>query len=118
MRRYESRVTEGVLYLETEEDWLEVGPMDEIVGELGETFELEYDEQQQQVPWLETDDGVLRIEVRETLPGLSFEREFVQLVGDAPADEPTVDGERSKRISVYTDLIRKIWEAKGQLDEY
>ncbi len=117
MERYETRLEGGRIYLETSEERIEVGELEDVVSELGETFEIEYDEHQRTVPWLETDEGTLTINVRETLPTLSFDDEFVGLVVDAPLEGSSENGEMPPRTAVFTDLLRKIWESKGNLEE-
>lgn len=109
MRRFETRVEEGVYEIEGPDDWLEIGPLDEIVGELGETYEIEYDEEQAAMPWLDTDDGVLRVAVREKLPELTFDQEFVGHIAETPADH---------RVAVFTELMDRIWSSKGNLEDY
>lgn len=111
MDRFETRVdTEGVFAVEGREGWLKIGDFDAIVEELGEVYEIEYDEDEQSVPWLETDpDGKLRIEVRETLEEISFNGEFVDLISSTPPED---------RVEFFTDMIRRIWDSKGQLEEF
>lgn len=109
MRRFETRVEDGVYEIEGQDGWLEIGPFEDIVAELGEVYEIEYDEKQAAMSWLDTDDGILRIDVRERLPELSFDEEFVGLIADTPLDQ---------RLGVFTDLIDRIWESKGNLEDY
>ncbi|EJN57739.1 hypothetical protein HSB1_41000 [Halogranum salarium B-1] len=65
---------DDTLFLVSEDDGtrIEVGTVDDIVDAVGgETYVIEYDDHQRTQPWLQTDDGVLEIDVREvatTLP--------------------------------------------------
>ena len=115
MKRYETDVRDGVLFLETDDGWIEIGSLDgicELIG--GETYVLEYDEQQRSVSWLDTDEeGKLSFDVRETLTKMSYDQEFVANIESVDAD--TMDGEYSMRASVFADLMTAIWEAKGDL---
>lgn len=55
--RYEPRIADGTLYLERDDHSLEIGSMDHIV-ELagGETYTIEYTDEQSAAAWLDTDD--------------------------------------------------------------
>jgi len=115
VQRYETDVRDGVLHLESEDGWLEVGEMDdvcELIG--GETYTLEYDQRQRQVGWLDTDDdGRLTFEVRETIRETTFDAEFVEEVAEAPATA-TEDGYPARAVR-FADALTTIWDAKGQL---
>ena len=116
MQRYETRIEDGVLAIETDDGWLEIGEMDDVVSLLGETYEIEYDEKQRTMAWLRTDeDGKLSFPVAETIEGLSFDREFVGLLADAPLDEQDEDG-IPRRTTFFADMMREIWDSKGNLD--
>ena len=110
MRRYETRVEDGVYEIESPDGgWLAIAPLDDIVAELGETYVIEYEEDEASVPWLDTDDTILRIDVREQLPTLSFDEEFIGHIVDTPAEH---------RLGVFTDLIDMIWSSKGNIEAY
>lgn len=107
MRRFETGVEDAEFAVEGPDGWLVVGEFEDIVAELGEIYEIEYDETARAMPWLDTDDGVIRIDVRETLLDLTYDEEFVGLLADTPADQ---------RRSFFTEMMRRIWDGKGQLD--
>lgn len=117
MERYETEIRDDVLYLDSDDGWLEVGPVDDICALLGgETYTIEYDDEERRVPWLETDaDGTLTFDVRETLAETSYTREFVQNVESV--DPEATDGEYGLRASVFADLMDAIWSSKGDLSE-
>lgn len=116
MDRYDTDVRDGVLHLETDDSWIEIGSMAdicELVG--GESYTIEYDERQRQMSWLDTDeDGTLTFDVPETLERMDFDREFVENVAPVDADRTDDDG-YPLRTSVFADLMMDIWDSKGNL---
>lgn len=101
MRRFETRIEDGIFAVEGHEGWLTVGPMDAIVEDLGEVYEVEYPPEHGAMPWLETKDGTLEIPVRSTLQRISFDEKFV----DHLAATPEAD-----RLAFFTDMIASIWD--------
>jgi hypothetical protein len=78
MQRYEPECVDGDLFLVADEDRLEVGAVDDVVDAVGgETYVIEYDERQRTQPWLDDDDGILEIDVRETATSLNHTPETV-----------------------------------------
>lgn len=78
MKRYEPECENGTLFLVSGDDWVEVGDIDDVVDAMGgDTFSIEFDEKQRTQPWLETDDGKLVIDVRDTVTTLPFTPEQV-----------------------------------------
>jgi len=116
MERFQTRIDDGTLYVEGEDGWLEVGAMDDIVDIVGgETYTLEYDERQQAVSWLDTDDeGRITFDVRETIDDISFDREFVTNL--ANADLEADPGGYPRRTSFFAEMMIEIWDSKGNLD--
>lgn len=116
MKRYAADDRDGVLFLETDDGWIEVGPLDdicELVG--GETYMLEYDERQRSVSWLDTDDeGKLSFDVRETILEMDYNDDLVNNVADLDVDATDQDG-YPMRASVFADLMTNIWDSKGNL---
>lgn len=117
MERYETDVRGGVLYLEGEEGWLEVGSMDDVVELVGgETYAIQYDERQRTVSWLDVDeDGTLEFDVRDTVRGMSYDREFVDTIAGIDPDGTDDEGYPT-RASVFADLMTTIWDSKGDLE--
>ncbi|WP_233510436.1 hypothetical protein [Haloferax sp. Atlit-4N] len=71
---------DDTLFLISEDDGdrLEVGTVDDIVDAVGgETYVIEYDDKQRTQPWLQTDDNVLEIDVREAMMTLPHTGETV-----------------------------------------
>lgn len=78
MERYEPVVRDGTLSLVAGDDELEVGPVDVIVDAVGgETYTITYDDEQRAQPWLDTDDGVLEIDVRDAVTSMGHREPFV-----------------------------------------
>ncbi|WP_207589875.1 hypothetical protein [Halomontanus rarus] len=79
MDRYETRINDGTVYLETDDDELEIGDLETIIEVIGgETYTVSYDERQRTQSWLETDDdGAMTVDVRETIEELPHQREVV-----------------------------------------
>lgn len=116
--RYETKIEDGTLYVDTPEGgWLEIGPVDGVVDLLGgETYVLEYTEEQASAAWLNTDDdATLTIDIRETLDRMSYDEEFVTNLSNCPVDETGTEG-YPKRTELFADLLREIIESKGNLD--
>ncbi len=115
MKRNETEIRDDVFYLESDDGWIEVGPIDQICELIGgETYVLEYDERQRTVAWLNTyEHGRLRFDVRDTIEQMSYDREFVSNI--ASIDQDDMDGEYPLRASVFADLMVSIWESKGDL---
>ncbi|MXV60486.1 hypothetical protein GS429_00050 [Natronorubrum sp. JWXQ-INN-674] len=115
MRRYDSRFSDGVYYLETDDGWIEVGEADTLLALLGETYTLEYGERERAAAWLETDtDGELTFDVRETLAGMTYRQSFVDQIEDCDLSETTEEGV-PLRTAVFADMMESIWESKGNL---
>lgn len=78
MARYEPECADDTLFLSAEHDRIEVGTVDDIVDAIGgETYAIEYDEKQRTQSWLDTDEGILEIDVRETVTTLAHTEETV-----------------------------------------
>lgn len=116
MKRYEPVVRNGVLHLETETESVAIGEMESVLSAVGtETYTVEYDDRQQTVAWLDTDeDGRLTFDVAETVTGMTYDEEFTENLRAVEADAVDDDG-RPLRVSVFADMITAIWDAKGDL---
>ncbi|WP_226482810.1 hypothetical protein [Natrinema amylolyticum] len=115
--RYEPRIEDETLYLERGQRRLEVGPMASIVELVGgETYTLEYTDQQSAAAWLATDDdNTITFDTREVVGEMPHTEEFVANLENCSIDETTADG-YPKRTSLFVDLLLEIWESKGNLD--
>lgn len=78
MARYTPECEDDTLFLSSDNDRLEIGTIDDIVDAVGgETYTIEYDEKQRKQSWLDIEDGVLEIDVRETVTSLAHTEETV-----------------------------------------
>ncbi|RRJ33796.1 hypothetical protein [Halocatena pleomorpha] len=78
MARYEPECADETLFLSTDTERIEIGTIDDIVAAIGgETYTIEYDEKQRTQAWLDTDEGRLEIDVRETVTTLPHTEETV-----------------------------------------
>lgn len=114
--RFETRIDDGMVYVESRDDWIEVGPLDDIVESIGgETYVIEYESfDTAQVDWLDTDDGRLEIDVRDTIEEYAYQGEFVQAIADVPPDP---EADTSQRPELFADMVTAIWDSKGNLDD-
>lgn len=117
MERHETKIADETLSIEADGDWIEVGEMEniyELVG--GETYTIEYDERQRTQSWLNVDEeGQLTFDVRETLAGMDYDDEFVETILQASLDDRDETG-YPHRTSLFADLMKKIWDSKGNFD--
>ncbi|MFB6173310.1 MAG: hypothetical protein ABEI39_01575 [Halobacteriales archaeon] len=117
MRRYASKIEDGTLLVEGEEGWIEVGAVPDIVDLVGgETYRLEYGDYGQVADWVDTDeDGIYTFDVRETIADMTFPEEFVEQLAGVPMAEDE-DG-YPERTVFYADMMTRIWDSKGDLEE-
>ncbi|WP_224337965.1 hypothetical protein [Haloprofundus halobius] len=117
MERYQTEIRNGTLYVETDDDWLEVGELSDVYGLVGgKTYSIQYGERQRAVSWVDTDeDGTLTFDVHETLAEMSYDSEFVSTIADVTLDEADDEG-YPLRTSVFADLMMRIWDSKGNLE--
>ena len=117
MRRFESKIDDGTLYVESPDDWIEVGTVEDIVELVGgETYTIEYDDYAQAVDWVDTDEeGRLSFDVVETIEEFSFQEEFIVQLADVDLDAEDEDG-YPMRTSFYADMMTSIWDSKGNME--
>ncbi|RQG97951.1 hypothetical protein [Natrarchaeobius chitinivorans] len=115
--RYGATVDDGWLYLEGDDERLEIGSMETVIELFGgETYTIEYEPQQSGAAWLATDeDDTITFDVRETLVDWAYTEEFVANVEACSLEETDGDG-YPLRASVFVDVVTSIWDAKGNLD--
>lgn len=116
--RFSATVEGNILYLENDDNRVEIGSMDAIIGLMGgETYTLEYTSQQAGVSWLSTDkDPAITLDVRQELVDWRYSEELVTNVEKSPLDEPGESG-YSQRLEVFVDMVTAIWDSKGELNE-
>lgn len=116
--RYEATLDGGTLHLVGDDDRVEVGPMDGIVEVMGgETYTLEYTDEQAGAAWLRTgDEASITLEVRDALLDWGYTPDLVENVRRTPRNETGESG-YSYRLELFVDLVTDIWDAKGDVDE-
>ena len=78
MKRYEPECWDGTLFLVAGDERVKIGNLDDIVDLVGgETYVIEYDERQRKQPWLDTDDGVLEIDVHDSVTTITHTEALV-----------------------------------------
>lgn len=117
MKRYATKIENGTVYVETDDDWLTIGSTDallDLVG--GETYEIEYDPYVGKAfDWLDTDDeGLMTFDVLEVVESMSHRERFVQHLEDTPTDR---GDEYPQRMEFFAEMLTTIWDKKGVLDE-
>lgn len=116
MRRYRTIVEDGSVYVEGEDERLEIGTVDDI-HELagGETYELVYEgDHAKAVEWLELDDEeAMTIDVIETIAAMDYPEPFV---GELRERSHEKNGDGSERTAYFVDIMTDIWDNKGNLD--
>lgn len=115
MQRYDTKLEDGTLLLESDDGWLEIGSMaaiEELCG--GPTYEIEYDDRQAKAPWIEEelDDQTLTFDVRETLLEMDFNDEFVADIEDHSLEETSDDGHPARTVA-FAEKMLEIWDAQG-----
>ncbi|NHN60713.1 MULTISPECIES: hypothetical protein [Halorussus] len=115
MERYEPECVDGTLFLVADDDRVEVGAVDDVVAAVGgDTYSIEYDQKQRTQPWLDTDDGVLEIDVRETVTTLPHTEETV-----SELREYGMETERyglPRRTVEFADRFVDVLERQGRED--
>ncbi|WP_121744385.1 hypothetical protein [Natronorubrum halophilum] len=112
MTRYTPECANGTLFLVAEGDRFEVGAVDDIVDAVGgDVHSIEYDQKQQTQPWLETEDGVLEIDVREVVTTLPHTGELVSELREY--DTETDRYGLPRRSVEFADRLVDILEQQG-----
>ena len=115
MDRFETDIQNSTLYLVGADQRIEVGEVAHIIDTLGEVYEIDYGEQQQELPWLDVEDGVLEVDVRETLDEITFDAAFVERVSTASLEQPADERDMPERTARFIELIESIWQPDGTL---
>jgi len=119
MNRSETRIEDGMVAVETETGWLEIGSLESLYEAFGgETVEIQYGDQQVAFAnWLDTnEDGVMTLDVRETLADMSFPEPFVERLAERDGPEES-SGRLAPRTAFFADVMADVWEQKGDMGE-
>jgi hypothetical protein len=117
VKRYATRIDDGTLHVESDDGWLEVGAMSDIYDLVGgQTYEIEYDDAQRLMAWVDAPDGTMTIDVREVIADMDYTADFVDRLGEASLEERT-DDDYPERTARFAERMTAIWDAKGALEE-
>ncbi|WP_247003888.1 hypothetical protein [Halosolutus gelatinilyticus] len=112
MTRYTPECANGTLVLVGEDDRIEIGAVDDVVAAIGdETHSIEYDRDQRRQPWLDADDGVLEIDVREAVTTLPHTEKLVSELREYDMDTDRYGLPR--RTVEFADRFVDILERQG-----
>lgn len=114
MKQYKPKCEEGTLLLVADDEQVEIGAVDQIVDAIGgETFTLEYDEEQQTQPWLDLDENnALEIDVREAVTTMHHPED---LVSDVRKHDLSIDRYGiPERAMVFADKFVDILNEHGK----
>ncbi|MCG1003184.1 MULTISPECIES: hypothetical protein [Halobacterium] len=117
MTRYEPVVEDDTLVLvaDTRDDRVEIGTVDDVVAAMGgDTHPIEYDQKQRKQPWLDTDGGVLDVDVHEAVTTLPHTPETVAEVRDYGMDTERY-GLPRRTVEFANELV-DILEQQGKHD--
>lgn len=112
--RYETRIEDGIVYLDGERGRLEVGPVQTVVDAVGsETYTIHYGTQAVSLyDWLDDEGETLEIDVRETLSAYPLPAPVVHAIAGKPLEgHPT-----PARTAYFADVLTRIWDGKGEAD--
>lgn len=115
--RHESIIEEETLYLEVEQNLLEVGEIGDVIELIGGgEYDIKYTNREAAPTWLRTnEDNSVSFNVRDTIQDLTFTTDFVTTLKNCPIDEQGVDG-CPKRTELFAELLVEIWNSKGNID--
>jgi len=119
MERHDTKLEDETLLIEWDDEWVEIGTLDALLDLFGgETYEIEYDDAQSKVPWLENslEDNTLSFDVVETVTDMDFDDEFTEEVVEAPLDSVGNQG-HPLRTETFVAKMIEIWEAQGATGE-
>jgi len=119
MERHDTKLEDETLFIEWDDEWLEIGTLDALLDLFGgETYEIEYDDTQSKVPWLENnlEDNTLSFDVVDVVTDMDFDDDFAEEVVEQPLDS---DGNRGYPLRTETFVAKmiEIWEQQGATDE-
>lgn len=115
MKRHETKIDCGSVFIATDDEWLEIGTLDDLYELFGgTTYTVEYDEFGRAIDWVDLDeDDAMTIDVRETLDGMDHRPKFVRTL---ESYDLTADGGYPERTAYFAEFMMAIWDGKGSLD--
>lgn len=115
MKRRETKIDGGSVFIATDDEWLEIGTLDDLYELFGgTTYTVEYDESGRAVDWVDLDeDDTMTIDVRETLEGMDHLPKFVRTL---EAYDLAADDGYPERTAYFAEFMMAVWDGKGTLD--
>jgi len=104
---YATRVQDGVVYVETPDGAIRVGPLEEVIALVGgPAWTIEYPERVcERYPDVDTSDEGLVVDVADVTASMTHPESFVRTLRALP-DEPTTDGEEvSPRVGLFVGRL-------------
>jgi hypothetical protein len=118
MQRYDTRIKDGRIYIETGTGDMDVGSLEHIYSITGgNKYTITYDNDfAGATDWLDLDeDGAMTIDVRETLESMDFPAAFVERLSARSPDAG--DGEIPERAAFFAESIVTAWDQKGNFEQ-
>jgi len=106
-RAYATRIQDGVVYVETPDGAIGVGPLEEVVALVGgPAWTIEYPERvRERYPGTDTSDEGLVVDVVDVAASMTHPESFVRTLRALP-DEPATDGEQvSPRVGLFVGRL-------------
>ncbi len=106
MARFGTFVDEGVIYVGTDDEPLEVGPLDDVLDVVGgHSWTISYSEEtKQRHPSLDTSDEGLIIDVVDSIHAMTHSERFIETLAAQPTTPPSAD-EISPRLGLFVGKL-------------
>lgn len=108
MQRYDTIVENDTVYIDTDEDRLEVGDLDRVIDVVGgHAWTIEYSEwERTHYDDLDTSDQGLVVDVVDMMRAMTHSESFVETLRAHPADSPAdTEGALSPRLGLFVGKL-------------
>jgi hypothetical protein len=104
--RYPTRVADGTVYVDREDDSLEVGDVETILSTVGgAAWTISYsEEQKRRYPEMDTSDEGLTVDVVDMMAAMTHSERFVETLAAQPTDPPEGD-DLSPRLGLFVGKL-------------
>lgn len=115
MERFETKVEDGILYVDSQNGWLKIGRVEDIYDLVGgREYTIQYDDRAAEMAWLDTDENnEINFNVRDQLENMSYTADIVDNLANAEIEEK--ENGYPDRTSLFADLMTEIWDSKGNV---